>query len=41
MLQVMDDGIVANLRLPKFKVSPNEKLADAVERLGARINYVQ
>ena len=41
MLQVMDDSIVANVRLPRFKVSPNEKLADAIERLGARINYVQ
>ncbi|MEB2284071.1 MAG: DNA polymerase III subunit alpha [Polyangiaceae bacterium UTPRO1] len=42
-LQVMDadESIVADVRLPKFKVSPNEKLADAVERLGARINYVQ
>ncbi|MCC6848243.1 MAG: DNA polymerase III subunit alpha [Deltaproteobacteria bacterium] len=42
-LQVTDDdqSIVANVRLPKFKVSPNEKLADAVERLGARINYIQ
>ena len=28
-LQVMDEGIVANVRLPRFKVSPNEKLADA------------
>ena len=40
-LQVVDEGIVANVRLPRFKVSPNEKLADAVERLGARINYIQ
>ena len=40
-LQVMDEGIVANVRLPRFKVSPNEKLADAIERLGARINYIQ
>jgi DNA polymerase III subunit alpha len=40
-LRVMEDGLVANVRLPRFKVSPNEKLADAVERLGARISYVQ
>jgi hypothetical protein len=37
----MEDEIVANIRLPRFKVSPNEKLADAIERLGARINYIQ
>jgi hypothetical protein len=37
----MDDGIVANVKLPKFRVAPSEKLAIAVERLGARINYVQ
>ena len=40
-LQLMDGELVANVKLPKFKVSPSEKLADAVERLGARISYVQ
>ena len=40
-LQLMEEEIVANVRLPRFKVAPSEKLADAVERLGARIAYIQ
>jgi DNA polymerase III subunit alpha len=40
-LKVMEEGIVAEVKLPRFKVAPSEKLATAVERLGARINYVQ
>ena len=40
-LHLMEEGIIANVKLPRFKVAPSEKLATAVERLGARINYVQ
>jgi DNA polymerase-3 subunit alpha len=40
-LQIQEEEIVANVKLPRFKISPSEKLADAVERLGARINYIQ
>ncbi|MEO6028496.1 MAG: DNA polymerase III subunit alpha [Candidatus Binatia bacterium] len=40
-LQLMEGELVASVKLPRFKVSPSEKLADAVERLGARISYVQ
>jgi DNA polymerase-3 subunit alpha len=40
-LQLMEEEIVASVRLPRFKVAPSEKLADAVERLGARIAYIQ
>ncbi len=41
-IEVLADGYVANVRLPRFKVAPTEKLVDAVERLfGGRVAYLQ
>ncbi len=40
-LHLMEDELFTSMKLPKFKVAPSEKLAVAVERIGAKIKYVQ
>ncbi len=40
-LDVMTRDYVTMVRLPNVKVAATEKLVDAVERLGARVTYLQ